>query len=300
MADSGRTYSFSGHDVAGVSWRPTRFVDEVQSSRVCDVCLMIPKRMVLLPCLHTVCPSCCTADCPGKRCPLHQRVFEEAECADYGFSPTEANILKVCCWNERHGCDFEGTIDNMLWHYENECTSHVMECPRCGKEVLHKNIPTHHVAECSRAIPSASNDRPFPENATQELEDAIAAEEYIKAVLADPKHEQLFSTIKSQMSELTDQVRNQQSKLDEIPRALAASERHLMTEIAQVGASVRSAMSDQPRSPNPTEESAALSSSPQDSENIYRRLEIFIDPSLHTLEELRKFSARHGVLCGTA
>ncbi|KAL1442599.1 hypothetical protein MTO96_030704, partial [Rhipicephalus appendiculatus] len=152
----------------------------------------------------------------------------------------------------------------------------------------------------NRAIPSASNDSPFPENATQELEDAIAAEEYMKTLLEDSKHEQLFSTIKSQMSELTDQVRNQQSKLDEIPRALAASERNLMAEIAQVGASIRSAMSDQPWSPNPTEESAASSSSPQDSEKIYRRLEIFIDPSLHTLEELPKFSVRHGVLCATA
>ncbi|KAH7972909.1 hypothetical protein HPB52_018640 [Rhipicephalus sanguineus] len=57
MQDRGRVHRFHDHAVAGVNWRPTRFVDKVPTSRVCGICRMIPNRILVLPCGHLLCQS---------------------------------------------------------------------------------------------------------------------------------------------------------------------------------------------------------------------------------------------------
>ncbi|KAH7958007.1 hypothetical protein HPB51_028010 [Rhipicephalus microplus] len=71
MSDLRRVHRFRDHAVAGVNWRPTRFVDEVPSLRVCCLCRMIPKTVLALPCGHLLCQSCLAASSHGSggRCP---------------------------------------------------------------------------------------------------------------------------------------------------------------------------------------------------------------------------------------
>nr|XP_050030135.2 TNF receptor-associated factor 3-like [Dermacentor andersoni] len=128
----GRVHRFRDHVVAGVNWRPTRFLDDVPSSRVCGLCRMIPKRTVLLPCGHALCQSCHAASLAAGvgRCPLDREPFEEEECVGYEFPTRKANAVMAYCWNEAHGCEYTGTMERMLEHYENECTFHTVECLR--------------------------------------------------------------------------------------------------------------------------------------------------------------------------
>ncbi|KAH7975687.1 hypothetical protein HPB52_004128 [Rhipicephalus sanguineus] len=203
MPDLRRVHRFRDHPIEGVNWRPTRFVDEVPSSGVCGLCRMIPNQIVVLPCLHTLCQACHAASSQGAggRCPLDQEPFEEAECGSYHWPSRKANALKVHCWNDAHGCEFEGAMELMLRHYENECTFHTVECLQCGEEVLHKELSRHYAAE------NASSD-----SQVLTLQDVTAALEELKALLRDANHEQLLLAIQSQMNELIEQIRNQEHR----------------------------------------------------------------------------------------
>ncbi|KAH7987022.1 hypothetical protein HPB51_026574 [Rhipicephalus microplus] len=97
MSDLRRVHRFRDHAVAGVNWRPTRFVDEVPSLRVCCLCRMIPKTVLALPCGHLLCQSCLAASSHGSggRCPLDREPFKEAECSTCDLATRSVNALKV-------------------------------------------------------------------------------------------------------------------------------------------------------------------------------------------------------------
>ncbi|KAL3249082.1 hypothetical protein MRX96_056185 [Rhipicephalus microplus] len=234
MPDLERVHRFREHPIAGVNWRPTRFVAEVPSSRVCGLCRMIPKRIVLLPCRHTLCQSCHAGSCQGCSglCPLDQEPFEEAECSDYDLPTRKWNALKVYCWNESHGCQFSGTMEDMLRHYETECTFHLAECLRCGEPVLHKELAGHYVAECSVAGATARPGKTPSKSRALTLEDVTAAFEEMKSLLNDSKSDELLPVIQSQVNELAEQVRKQESTLAEITREVGERVGSLEAQVA--------------------------------------------------------------------
>ncbi|XP_077495133.1 TNF receptor-associated factor 6-B-like [Amblyomma americanum] len=123
-----------GH-VGGVNWRPTRFAEVVPPWNVCGLCLVIPKRTVQLPCSHILCECCLGASrLEGvTMCPLDREPFEEDECHRIPIPARKANNLKAHCWNEEHGCEFVGTMEAVLRHYEEECTFQTIECRRCAE-----------------------------------------------------------------------------------------------------------------------------------------------------------------------
>nr|XP_050022641.2 TNF receptor-associated factor 3-like [Dermacentor andersoni] len=225
----GRVHRFRDHVVAGVNWRPTRFVDEVPNSRVCSLCRMIPKWMLLLPCSHALCQSCHTASLEGGvgQCPLDQAQFEEAECFGYKLPTRIANTLKVHCWNEQHGCEYTGTMDRVLEHYENECTFHTVECLRCGEGVPHRDLPTHYAAGCSAGVSSTITQCPWSEPTALTLENVNADIKNLKAMLGDLIHDHLIPVMQSQLNELTEQVRSQETRFAAITREIGACERNL-------------------------------------------------------------------------
>ncbi|XP_065296123.1 uncharacterized protein [Dermacentor albipictus] len=248
--EQGRVHRFRDHVVSGVNWRPTRFVDKVPSSRVCSLCHMIPKRMVLLPCSHALCQSCQAASLEGSvgRCPLDREAFEEGECVGYEFPARKANTVEVYCWNGAHGCEYTGTMDRMLEHYENECAFHTMECLRCGEVVQHKDLPRHYVNGCRAGVSSAITESSQPTTLT--LED-------VKAMLGCLNHDQLLPVIQSQLNELTEQVRKQEARFAEITRELGACEHNLAGEMDQISAAISSTVSHQRTSQqNPVEEAS--------------------------------------------
>nr|XP_050029978.1 uncharacterized protein LOC126526015 [Dermacentor andersoni]XP_050038084.2 uncharacterized protein LOC129380138 [Dermacentor andersoni] len=253
----GRVHRFRDHVVAGVNWRPTRLFDEVPNSRVCSLCRMIPKQMLLLPCGHALCQSCHAASLEGGvgQCPLDREPFEEAECFGYEFPTRKANAVKAYCWNEAHGCEYTGTMDRMLEHYENECTFHTVECERCGEGVKHRELATHYVDGCRAAVSSAITES--SEHTALTLAAVNAAVEDVKARLGCLNHDQLLPVIQSQLNELTEQARNQEARLAGITRELGACENNLKGEMAQSAATISSTVSHQLTSQqNPLEEAS--------------------------------------------
>ncbi|XP_050031389.1 uncharacterized protein [Dermacentor andersoni] len=286
----GRVHRFRDHVVAGVNWRPTRFVDEVAISRVCGLCRVIPKRTVLLPCLHALCQSCHAASLQGGvgHCPLDREAFEEVECIVYEFPARKANTVKVYCWNEAHGCEYTGTMDRMLEHYENECTFHTVECLRCGEGVQHKDLPTHYAAGCSAGVSTAITESSQPTAVT--LEDVNAGLEDVKAMLGWLNPDQLLPVIQSQLNELTEQARNHEARFAEITREIGACGHNLKAEIDQMTVTISSPLSHQrtsrqtPGAEDSTSRSLSLRSG---QELILRKLEHLVH-----LEHSRKASAK--------
>nr|XP_050038104.2 uncharacterized protein LOC126534949 [Dermacentor andersoni] len=251
----GRVHRFRDHVVAGVNWRPTRFVDEVPSSRVCGLCRMIPKRMVLMPCGHALCESCHAGSLEAGvgRCPLDREPFEESECVGYEFPTRKANAVMVYCWNEAHGCEYTGTVERMLEHYENECTFHTVQCLGCGEGVQHRDLATHYGAGCSAGVSTAITES--SEHTALTLAHVNAALEDVKAMLGCLNHDQLLPVIQSQFNELKEEVRNQEARLAGITRELEACERNLKTEMDQIAATISSPVPHQLTSQqNPLEE----------------------------------------------
>ncbi|XP_049513760.1 uncharacterized protein LOC119431215 isoform X2 [Dermacentor silvarum] len=294
---TGRVHRFRDHVVAGVNWRPTRFMDEVPNSRVCGLCRMIPKRMVLLPCSHALCQSCHAASFEGGvgQCPLDQVQFEEPECFGYDFPIRTANSLKVYCWNEARGCEFVGTMECLLRHYENECTFHTVECLRCGGGVLHKDLPTHYATGCNAGLPSETTRQSCSESTPLTHQDLSKALEDLKSLLTNPYQDELLPAVQSQMNELTEQVRSQEAKLAEIKRELRAPKPNLklgMNEYARVA--VSSGVSDQLRFLRDAHEGNAALPLRTEKALVLRKLEHFAHLSLDTLEYLRQNVTRQG------
>ncbi|KAH6922090.1 hypothetical protein HPB50_009502 [Hyalomma asiaticum] len=226
----GQYYRFRGHQVAGINWRPTRLVDKMPDARVCCVCRTIPKRTVLLPCLHALC-ECCQARCRqvcGALCPVDREPFVEVECVAIDFPARKANTVMVYCWNETRGCEFIGTAESMLRHYENECTFHAAECSVCGESVLHTDLPAHYASgSCSDTTPSAATEQETPAPTELTFQDLNAAMEELKALLSNSNQDQLLPSIQSQMNELAEHISNQEALLARIAHEIRASEPNL-------------------------------------------------------------------------
>ncbi|XP_049275987.1 uncharacterized protein LOC119406280 [Rhipicephalus sanguineus] len=195
---------------------------------------MIPKRTVFLPCSHVLCQSCLAANSQGcgGRCPLDQEPFEEAECASFDLPTRTANALKVHCWNEAHGCEFEGTMEVMLRHYENECTFHTVECLRCGKQVLHRALSTHYVAELCAPVSVAGTKNSSSESGALTLEGITGALQELETLLRNDKHNKLLSAIQCAMNEMFEQIGNQESGVAVFPHNVAAPVKAEMAQIA--------------------------------------------------------------------
>ncbi|KAH6922687.1 hypothetical protein HPB50_017877 [Hyalomma asiaticum] len=154
--------------VSGANWRPTRFQDESTLSRcACSVCHVIPSTTVMLPCSHLLCEQCLTGSVrqDGERvCPLDVEPFSEDECQMIKLPSKTKQNLKAHCWNEDDGCQFVGTIEAVLLHYDRECAFHALQCPRCDGRILRQDIAEHYVAGCSENVP-------FPGGAPKERQD---------------------------------------------------------------------------------------------------------------------------------
>ncbi|KAH7976528.1 hypothetical protein HPB52_015805 [Rhipicephalus sanguineus] len=131
----------------------------------------------------------------------------------------------VHCWNEAHGCQYEGAVKDMLGHYENECTFHTVECSRCGEGIWHRDLSSHYVAGCSAPVSSAYTENPSPESPSLTLQEVSAALDELKTFVRGSNDDQMLPAVQRQVNELADQVKNQQFSLDEIIRKIGAFER---------------------------------------------------------------------------
>ncbi|KAL1478346.1 hypothetical protein MTO96_035085 [Rhipicephalus appendiculatus] len=147
---------------SGANWRPTRFEDErTVKQYACCVCHVIPNTTVLLPCSHILCQQCvtgCVVRNGGSVCPLDAEPFCEDECQKLKLPYKKKRNLKAHCWNEADGCEFVGTIEAVLLHYDRECAFHAVQCTRCEQRILRTDVAAHYVTGCSQnaACPSGA------------------------------------------------------------------------------------------------------------------------------------------------
>ncbi|KAL1479826.1 hypothetical protein MTO96_051553 [Rhipicephalus appendiculatus] len=150
--------------VSGANWRPTRFEDELTLvPHACCVCHVIPSTTVLLPCSHALCDQCligCADQDGGGVCPLDKEPFCDDECQKLKLPDKKKWNLKAHCWNEADGCEFVGSIEQVLLHYDKECAFHALQCPRCERRILRSDIAAHYVAGCSQNASCASGGEP--------------------------------------------------------------------------------------------------------------------------------------------
>ncbi|KAH7975956.1 hypothetical protein HPB52_006854 [Rhipicephalus sanguineus] len=292
MADLRRVHRFRDHPIAGVNWRPTRFVDELPSSRVCGLCRMIPTRTVLLPCSHILCQSCTAASTQdGRRlCPLDQEPFEEAECSSYDLPVSTANALKVYCWNEAFGCEYEGAMEEMLQHFEKECAFHAVECLQCGEAVLHSALATHYVAGCSVCVSSVRRDNTSSESGAVTIEDVRNALEGV-SLLRESNLDQVLPAIQSQVTELTEQVGNQETSLAEVTGEARSS---LNAEVGEHAATASSTVLQESASCQNAAVEASTSTSSQSctQELMNPKPEMISDLSPRVLQQMQKTSTQ--------
>ncbi|KAL3249080.1 hypothetical protein MRX96_056183 [Rhipicephalus microplus] len=131
-------------------------------------------------------------------------------------------------------------MEDVLRHYETECVFHSVECLRCGKAVLHKELAEHYEAGCSVAGSTARLEKTPWESRALTLGDVTAAFEEMKSLLNDSNNGELLAAIQSQVNRLAEQVRKRESTLAEITHEVGESVR---SRVAQVAASTSSATS---------------------------------------------------------
>ncbi|XP_049275566.1 uncharacterized protein LOC119407289 isoform X6 [Rhipicephalus sanguineus] len=290
MPDLQRVHRFRDYAVAGVNWRPTRFVDEVPSSRVCGLCCMIPKRILVLPCGHVLCQSCHAASSQGGRCPLDQHPFDEAECCAVDFPVGKAKPLKVHCWNEAHGCNFEGAVEFVLRHYEDECTFHTVDCLRCGEQVLHRELSTHYVAGCGAALSLTGTKNTSSKSRAMTLQDVTAALLELKTLLTND-HKQLLLAIQCSMNEVIGQIRSQEYTFAVSPHNVAAPVQALRH--SQVGTqSPSTSLPKRTSRRNKTEDASTSSASCSKKPAVPRRPEPFADVPQAVMNAMRNTSTQ--------
>ncbi|XP_077496202.1 uncharacterized protein LOC144107091 [Amblyomma americanum] len=314
-----KMHRLHGH-VAGVNWRPTLFAEDVPHLHVCDLCQMIPKSTVLLPCSHLLCELChrAIAQTGSTICPLDREPFAEDECHIIPVPNRKANSLKVHCWNSTQGCEFIGTMEAVLRHYEDNCTFHALECPRCGMSVLHKDLPDHYLTGCLVNSSLTVTEHVSSQDNVLTIQDVSRALRELKTLLRDPYREFLPS-FQSQINELAECVKHQSAQIQEIERKLEQSEQSLKEEMNGIAGNMSMTIkadlrcqqdaftSVLQRSLATTEPVAAADARAtqislpwcHEKQLILRKLELFVHQASMSIEELRQ-CVKHNVRRATA
>ncbi|XP_037582285.1 uncharacterized protein LOC119465880 [Dermacentor silvarum] len=223
-----------GAEVAGINWRPTLFAEEFLHPHACCLCQVIPKNTILLPCSHALCETCERGsqrrNGSGGVCPLCGESFEEDECQPIKLSPKKASSLKAYCWNHAQGCRFVDVLPAVLLHYEQECNYHSTSCLGCGENVLHRDLPRHYKAGCRRRkLPAKWRHVGQGDTGGAAGDCSAAIPEEPKPVVDDAQ----LSALRSQMNELTRQMRELGQALEKASGTLADVELGLDSELSE-------------------------------------------------------------------
>ncbi|XP_077546763.1 uncharacterized protein LOC144159259 [Haemaphysalis longicornis] len=215
--------------VSGASWRVTKFAAVVPPHLTCALCSVIPRRTVILPCLHTLCESCESHSVEDGNivCPLDQESFAVGDSQRFQLPPAAADKLKACCWNEPQGCTFAGTLQAVLTHYEQQCTFHLVSCPRCSGSVLHRDLPRHYRAGCQGGGNTNPPDPPALRHGLMlSPHDIATTMNELKALFRDPYQDRL-PELQSNINEVLEEARSITTQMATVSRALTDSEQRL-------------------------------------------------------------------------
>ncbi|KAL1470611.1 hypothetical protein MTO96_004562 [Rhipicephalus appendiculatus] len=213
--------------------------------------------------------------------------------------------MKVHCWNEVHGCQFEGTMEHILRHYEKECTFHTVECLRCGGGVLHNDLSKHYVDGCTTRVSSACAQKTSPEStaatpstenkssesAASTHQDVIATLEEVKTLLRYPRNGEQPIAIASDTNELPDQ--HQGATSTAAARGVGSSAESMNAGSTEVTGPTPSNLLQEPGSQrNTTAEASDPSSSRSEGSTSLQPVDFFNNLPAQVLAGLRELSLR--------
>uniref|UniRef100_A0A131XU53 Dynein light chain 1, cytoplasmic n=1 Tax=Ixodes ricinus TaxID=34613 RepID=A0A131XU53_IXORI len=133
----------------GLDWRPLCFEHPLPLDKVCQVCAVLCKETVVLPCSHTLCDVCFESSVNlGCVCPLDAANFDKDAVDKLRLRPGQLLKLSVSCWNAAHVCNFVGPVSELLDHFEKECSHHRASCPKCHQDVPRMVLVQHCVRDC--------------------------------------------------------------------------------------------------------------------------------------------------------
>ncbi|XP_065917860.1 TNF receptor-associated factor family protein DDB_G0290965-like [Dysidea avara] len=140
-----------------------KFVDTPPDDVICQIC-QYPSREPYLSvcCGHVFCKSCFERCVEGSIRssvnPEVKPVCPVCRSTDFqGFPNKQAdrNVrnIHVLCASYQKGCQWQGEINAIGQHLNNDCQFHEMLCPsNCGKLVLRSNLSNHREQECACRI----------------------------------------------------------------------------------------------------------------------------------------------------
>uniref|UniRef100_A0A131YTX7 Dynein light chain n=1 Tax=Rhipicephalus appendiculatus TaxID=34631 RepID=A0A131YTX7_RHIAP len=151
----------------------------------CCVCHVIPSTTVLLPCSHVICELCMTGCIVlgSFLCPLDKETFFEGDCQKIQLPAKTKQNLKAHCWNEGDGCEFVGTIEAVLLHFDRDCSFHSTRCSRCEQRILRTDIASHYLAGCHGNASSASGAEWYDQQNSSTRPDLSATLDKLPALL---------------------------------------------------------------------------------------------------------------------
>ena len=133
------------------------FVEEPPEDFKCPVCLSVVKEPHLTECCgHLFCQKCIDRVIKYKRpCPL----CKEADFHTMLDKRTlrELRELKVLCVRSKHGCRWEGTVNDLQRHLYSDCKFEYAMCSNgCGERILRCNLKEHLTSTCPKCDVSCS------------------------------------------------------------------------------------------------------------------------------------------------
>lgn len=153
------TSAFMSGFSPALDWRPLLFREPAIAQMACSLCGVLSRRAYRLPCAHTLCFDCHEESArEGSTCPLDDMSFGGNAVLRLDVQDGYAGKLKVACWNATNGCDFVGPTASLPEHFQ-QCTFHVVSCPRCHSSVLRTWIVRH----CKDGCSSFSSSEPATE-----------------------------------------------------------------------------------------------------------------------------------------
>ncbi|KAL1467401.1 hypothetical protein MTO96_042212, partial [Rhipicephalus appendiculatus] len=150
MARQDQRYTLFGFSKE-LDWRPLHFVDSIPAHRICNVCGLLHRVTMFLPCRHVLCNNCyaqCLLD-KAHSCPLDSEPFLEEDAQRGEFSLDSLLKRKARCWNEGNGCDVVMAASEIRKHFYEDCGHHSTRCPKCSAFILISNVCAHRRSDCN-------------------------------------------------------------------------------------------------------------------------------------------------------
>ncbi|KAH7945197.1 hypothetical protein HPB49_007812 [Dermacentor silvarum] len=140
-----------------LDWRPLEFVDHMPDIRICNLCGVIARTAMLLPCSHVLCKVCYgQVKEKNQSCPVDRKKIIEEQVQTLELKEDQLDDRRVLCLNSRRGCSFMGNIADFKEHIEKDCDYHEVSCPKCGSSVPQMRILEHCLGSCVEGTISVS------------------------------------------------------------------------------------------------------------------------------------------------